>query len=109
MRIALGIEGGFASFPGLRRPTTIDTDALPEPERTQVCALVDAARFFTAADAPAGTPIPDARTYLLEIDDGARRRQLRLCEPVRDPAMAELVARVRDLVARSRNPAPPAT
>ena len=107
MRIALRIEGGIASFPGLRRPAIVDTDALSEPERNEMCALVDAARVFTTSAVPAATPPPDARTYTLEIEDGTRRRLLRVCEPVHDPAIAALLAKVREHVARATLPAPP--
>ena len=99
MRIAFSMDGGIASFPGLRRPLTLDCDALPPEQGARLRELVDQARFFTAA---AGTArgSPDARTYTLEIDDGKQCRTLRLTEPVADASLRALIAAIRECGAR---------
>ena len=94
MRVSLAIEGGLASFPGLRKAASVDVDRLPAHERDALCALVDAADVFRTPECT-GTGTPDARTYVLEVDDGTQRRTLRVPEPVADPALAALIAAVR--------------
>lgn len=92
----LRVEGGFAHLPGLARERSVALDALPPPEREEVCALADAADFFGCA-APDAAARPDARTYTLALTLGDRTRELRLAEPIRDPALARLVSTVRRL------------
>lgn len=107
MRVSFSVEGGMASFAGLREPQTFDSDALPADEQMQLCSLVDQARFFTCAVSTDHTSTPDTRTYALEIEDGGRHRKLRLHEPIADAAMSTLLQAVRGHVhalrARSRN------
>ena len=95
MRIALSVDGGIASFPGLRRPVTIDCDRLPAAHAARLRTLVDRARFFSAA-APPAHPGPDGRAWTVEIDDGAQCRTLTLAEPIADPDLRELLAAIRD-------------
>jgi hypothetical protein len=103
MRIALQVEGGIASFPGLRRPVTLDSATLPAARAAQLAALVHRADFFAApepAAAPAGGA--DLRTYVLTIEDGARTRTLCLAEPIADAAMRDLVSEIRACVRDAR-------
>ena len=51
MRIALSIDGGLASFPGLRKPQTIECEQLAPDRQARLRALVEQARFFTATAA----------------------------------------------------------
>ena len=95
MRIAFSMDGGIASFPALRRPVTFECDALTPERSARIRALVDDARFFTAAPRPPG-PGADRRTYTVEIDDGARCRTLTVEEPVGDAAMRALIDEIRD-------------
>ena len=95
LRISFAIEGGLASFPGLRRPTLLDLDAMPDSERARLCTLIEQARFFERPEAPARPPMPDARTYTLAIEDDGRRRELRFSDPVQDPALGALLHAVR--------------
>lgn len=103
MRISLSVDGGIASFPGLRKPAVLDVDALPEKERAVFSAMVDRARFFTCTEKPGVASIPDVRTYTLEIDDGSRCRTLRLHEPITDPALNALLQAVKAHAAAVRN------
>ena len=103
MRVALSVDGGMASFPGLRERAVLDVDALPEKERVAFAATVDRARFFTCAEHPAVPGLADLRTYTLEIDDGRRRRTLRLHEPIMDPALNALLQAVKAHAMALRN------
>ncbi len=100
MRITFSMEGGLVHLPGRARPATIDVDALPPEERDRLCALVESAGFFSGDEPPRREGLPDARTYTVAIDDGARCRTRRLADPVGDPRMAALLHAVRDLVTR---------
>jgi hypothetical protein len=95
MRIAFSVDGGIASFPGLRRPVTLDCDALPPQQAARLRALVERARFFSAPPPDRASPSPDARTYTLEIDDGKQCRTLRIAEPVADDDLRALIAELR--------------
>lgn len=102
MRITFAIDGGLASLPGLRRPVTLDCDRLP-PERAQrLRGLVERARFFSATPARPSPAARDARSYTVEIDDGARRRTLTLAEPIDDAPLRELVAEIRECAQDTR-------
>jgi len=89
------MDGGIASFPGLRRPLTLDCDALPPEQGARLRQLVEQARFFTAAPAAPSHAV-DARTYTLEIDDGKQCRTLRLTEPIADASLRALIAAIRE-------------
>ena len=95
MRIAFSVDGGLAGFPGLRRPVTLECDRLPPERSARLKALVEQARFFCAAPAPPSPAARDARTYTLEVDDGARCRTLTLTEPIADAALRALVDELR--------------
>jgi hypothetical protein len=97
MRIALSIDGGLASFPGLRRPQTIDCARLPAERAARLRTLVDEARFFSAP-APASAAGADLRSYIVEIDDGARCRTLTIREPIADAGLRALVSEIRACV-----------
>jgi hypothetical protein len=95
VRIALSVDGGIASFPGLRRPVTLDCDALPAERAARLRTLVERARFFTVR--PPGPPAgADQRTYTVEIDDGRQCRTLRVPEPVVDDDLRALIAEIRE-------------
>jgi hypothetical protein len=96
VRIALSIEGGLASFPGLRKPVTIDFDRLPADRAARLRELVARARFFSASPPAPSAAARDARSYVIEIDDGTQCRTLTLTEPIADPPLRDLVAEIRD-------------
>ena len=96
MHIALSIDGGLASFPGLRRPVTVDSTRLPPERAARLRALVERARFFSAAPAAAHPASADARSYTVRIDDGGQCRTLTLAEPIADAGLRELVSEIRD-------------
>jgi hypothetical protein len=103
MRIAFRSEGGLAAFPGLSKPVTIECDALPPEESARLRALVQRANFFalpkqTRPDAD----VADARSYTIEVDDGAQCRTVTIHEPIADPAVRELVSVLRERVVAAR-------
>ena len=103
MRIAFRSEGGIAAFPGLAKPVTIRCDALPPEEGARLQALVQRANFFALPERPAPDPnVADARSYTIEVDDGAQCRTVTIHEPIADPAVGELVAALRERVAAAR-------
>ena len=75
MRIQVERDGGFAYFPGLSGPTTVDTDALPADEAAAFEAAVEQTDFAAAA-ALAAAPAPgsaDQRTVTVTVEERAPR------------------------------------
>lgn len=104
MRIEFSEEGGVAYFPGLAKPISIDVEVMDSGEAEQLKQLVERARFY---DLPPtlGSPAKgaaDYRQYTLMIDDGSRKRTVRIKEPIEDPAVDELVQAVRKYVKAAR-------
>ncbi len=109
MRIELVVEGGIAYLPGLARPFVIDSAALAAEEAQRLAALVEDAGVLGPATSkrnvePASTGQrrgpgasgrgADLRSYRITVDDGSRRRTLRLQDPL-DPQLAPLVEFLR--------------
>jgi len=92
MKIEFSVDGGLASFPGLRKPVTIDAARLPAPHVARLRKLVDGARFFDATPPAPSAQVRDAQCYTIAIDDGERQRTLQVREPIRDAAMRDLVS-----------------
>jgi hypothetical protein len=90
-------EGGFAHLPGLSRPLRIDTAELSPDQATQLEGLVGRAHFF---DQPpeVGGPAPgaaDLRSYTITVADGGRTHTVRTSDALSDPALRDLVERLR--------------
>lgn len=90
------IEGGLAHFPGLAKEQTVSFNDLGLPEREELTSLADKADFFGCTPANE-TARPDARTYTVGLTIDGRSRDIRVAEPIRDPALAKLVSVVRRL------------
>ena len=103
MHVELKTEGGVAFFPGLARPFVLETGSLSADEAERLACLVKDCRFFDRKEtAPPARPGPDAREYVLTIEvEGARRRSLRLRDPVA-PDVAALLDFVREKQRESR-------
>jgi len=104
VRIHFQTEGGFAYFPGLSKPVTVDTASLPSADAAELEGLVHAARFF---DQPAqmgspGAGAADYRTYTISVEDAGQSHTIRAIEPVGDPSVQALIDALR---VRQRNPA----
>ncbi len=97
MRIDYSVSGGLAYFPGLARPRTLDTDALPPEAARALTQAAAAARFFTlpaqVGQSPAGAA--DLQTHTLTIEEDGKSRTVRIIEPVTDPALQDLLQKVR--------------
>ena len=93
----LRIEGGFAHIPGRAQEQAVALGDLAAPLRDQLCTLAEAADFFGCTVPDEAITRPDARTYTLGLTLGDRTRELRVTEPIRDPALAQLVSTVRRL------------
>jgi len=96
MRVQFQMSGGVGFFPGLAAPKTIDVDALPEADRTELKALVDAAAFFSLPGrVPPTRGAADYRTYEITIEDGGRRHTVAVSDPVENPALANLIEKLK--------------
>ena len=106
MRVTLTTEGGFAFFPGLAKPVTFDTDALPPEQAEELRRCVAAADFFNhpAVAAPPPPGAADYRTYTLTVEDGDRTHTVRFTDLTPDPALQALRAFVQGLRSSPRNP-----
>jgi hypothetical protein len=98
MRVRVQVSGGMAAFPGLAAPRTIDVEALQREDRLALGRLIEDARFF---DLPRRLlPPPGSADYQsaeITIEDGERRHTVTVADPVSDPAVQALVARLREL------------
>ncbi len=94
MKVKMSVDGGFAALPGLRKPVTVDAATLTPARRERLRKAVAAADFFAQKPGRARSA-PDARSYTIEIDDGARSHTLALAEPITDPALQALVDAIR--------------
>lgn len=92
MRIQFQVSGGFAYFPGLSQPMTIDTNQLSKPEAAELRRLVDAAKFFDLpATASRRRGAADYRQYTITVEDGSRRHTVDLFDPIEDQNLQALV------------------
>jgi hypothetical protein len=104
MRIQVERDGGFAYFPGLSGPTTIDTDALSANEAAALEAAVERADFSTEA-ALAAAPAPgsaDHRTVTITVEETGSARSVTVAEPIADASLRALVDRVLTTAERAR-------
>ena len=90
MQVSMKVSGGYG---GLRPPArVVDEVALAPPERDELAALVGRAEA-EAVVAPSGrNRVPDARSFVIEVEDGGERRMLHGAEGAMSPGLAALVA-----------------
>ena len=93
------VEGGVAHFPGRAREQVISFDDLDTPQRQEIASLANEAGFFTCAPASQAAH-PDGRTYTVCLTIEGQSREVRVAEPIRDPALAKLVSAIRRLSSR---------
>ncbi|GHO47935.1 protealysin inhibitor emfourin [Ktedonospora formicarum] len=93
MKVTLRTEGGLAYFPGLTRPRVLDSTALTSQEAHELEHLLANAHIFDRSNM---VKIPsqgaDRKRYTLMIDDGTCQYTLRVCDPVQDQHVQELLA-----------------
>jgi len=98
MRVELQTEGGIAFFPGLSRPVVVDSGDLPKEQASQLQRLIDSTRFFELPAAARSLPkgAADTRRYTITVQDGRRRRTVRLNDPVEDTQLQALIDFLQD-------------
>jgi hypothetical protein len=97
MRIQFKMEGGIASFPGLSKPITIDSDQLPKQESDELKQLINATHFF---DLPivVGLPSPGSADYIqytITIQDEGKQHTVHLTDLIEDPNLQALLTYLR--------------
>lgn len=91
MCIRFKVEGGFAYFPGLSAPITLDVEELPPPEARSVKELVQASHFFQQESQETPPRGADMQTYVLTVEDAGNSHTVTLCDPITDPELRALV------------------
>ena len=105
MRVQFKVEGGVAYFPGLSKPRVIDSDDLPAAKAERLQQLIDAVDFSQQPAAARTLPkgAADYKQYTITVEEGRRRRTIRLTDPIRDKDLAALVDYLREQTAPSSN------
>ena len=98
MRVELQTDGGVAYFPGLNKPIVVDSGELPNQQAARLQQLIDTARFFELPAASRSLPkgAVDMRCYTITVEDGRRRRTVRLNDPVEDRHLQALIEFLQD-------------
>ena len=93
MRVELQTEGGVAYFPGLAKPVVVDSSDLPQAQATQLQQLIASTHFFDLPAASRSLPkgAADTRRYTITVEEGRRRRTVRLNDPVEDTQLQALI------------------
>src|SRR5215212_3428423 len=93
MRVELQTEGGIAFFPGLNKPVVLNSKDLPKDQAAQLQQLIDSTRFFDLPAASRALPkgAADMRRYTIKVEDGRRRRTVRLNDPIEDARLQALI------------------
>jgi hypothetical protein len=93
MRIELQTEGGMAFFPGLSKPIVLNSNDLSKAQSDQLQKLLVSARFFELPAASRSVPkgAADMRRYTITVEDGRRRRTVRLIDPIEDTQLQKLI------------------
>jgi len=97
MKITIETSGGFASFPALSRPVTIDTETIDPELGSELEAMVRDAAFF---DQPAlidttKKGAADYQIYTITVQDGPCSHSVRLTDPLTDSSLMRLVFRLQ--------------
>lgn len=104
MRIEYSRSGGFAYFPGLSKPITIDTSTLEPGEADRLTRLIEASHFFMLPDVvnPPPPGAADIDHYTLSVDDGQQQRTVNIYVPILNQALLELVEAVKSHADQAR-------
>jgi len=102
MRIEFATEGGIAFFPGLSRPTRIDSADLAPGEARELERLLADANFFDLPEQRRAIPkgAADYQQYTITVEDHGRRHTVRLADPIEDARLQALVDFLRRRAAR---------
>ena len=93
MRVELRTEGGIAFFPGLNKPIVLNSNDLSKAQAAKLQQLLDSTRFFELPAASRSVPkgAADMRRYTITVEDGRRRRTVRLVDPIEDTQLQALI------------------
>lgn len=92
MRVEFKTEGGFAYFPGLNQPFTIDTGELSARETGELERLIEAARFFDLPEtSEPRRATADSRRYTISISSPERSHAAHVEDPIEDANVQALV------------------
>ena len=94
MRVQFKTEGGLAYFPGLSRPTLIDSKDLPPAEAAHLQQLVQAVNV--ALEQKTVAPgAADHQHYIITIETQEESIRLQTADPVEDPSLQALLDYLR--------------
>ena len=96
MRIQFKTEGGFAYFPGLSKPTTIDSKDLPPAEARHLQKLVQAVNVKNENKVAMAQGAADYQRYTIQIDTEEGSYTVPVTAPVVDPSLQALVTYLRN-------------
>jgi hypothetical protein len=105
MKINFEMNGGFAYFPALSGPFTIDTAQIDPIAANQLESLVQKSHFFEQP-AQAGTMLKgaaDYRTYTITVNDGSRVHTIQLTDPITDTNLQQLVSQLQTMTHPSKS------
>ncbi len=93
MIVTVQVDGGFAFFPKLNAPKTVDTERLPAEEKNRIETLVKEAHVWDISEVLSEPPrhAADVQTFVVTVRDGDRVREVRAAEPVTDAGLASLL------------------
>jgi hypothetical protein len=97
MKITFETSGGFAPFPGLSRPVTIDTAGMEAQAAAELESLVRQSQFFERPISGPSLPkgAADYRTYNITVEDGTTVHTIQFTDPISDSNLEQLVSRLR--------------
>lgn len=93
MLVSLERSGGFAAIPGLSARIDVETSTLSPDDASALEGLVHRLGLLDAveeADQP-GRAVPDARHFVVIVEDGGACRRRAFHDPLPSPDHAELV------------------
>jgi hypothetical protein len=96
MEITIEVSGGFATFPRLNAPVTIDTEKMAEPVADELESALKKARFFDlptsiGEEAPGSA---DIMTYTITAKAENLSHTVRIIDPITDPSLQHLVEQI---------------
>ena len=97
-RVSYRLEGGIAYFPGLAVERSFETGSLPRAQQDALLDLFETVLAHPVESAPPTTRhgTADQQSYVIEVQEASGVRRLVVSEFDQDPAVQELVARLRD-------------
>ncbi|MDZ7290744.1 MAG: hypothetical protein ONB44_18580 [candidate division KSB1 bacterium] len=104
MRIEFKTEGGFAFFPGLSKPVTIDSDEFSDDEVNELQRLLQTTRFFDLPTqmSKAAPQAADMQKYKITIKDKKISHTVQLHDTLDDPDLQKLLTFIKAKASQKR-------